>query len=79
MTFVSADGPGVYTLRTIDDALALAPLLKPDNRIVIIGGGWIGLEVAATACKKGAQSIVVEAQSRLCERSVIAPAFHVEE
>lgn len=65
-----ADGPGVYTLRTIDDALTLAPLLRPDNRVVIIGGGWIGLEVAATACKKGAQSIVVEAQSRLCERTV---------
>jgi len=67
-----ADGPGVFTLRTIDDALALAPLLQPGNRIVVIGGGWIGLEVAATACKKGAQAIVVEAQARLCERTVPA-------
>jgi len=67
-----ADGPGMYTLRTIDDALTLAPLLRPGNRIVVIGGGWIGLEVAATACKKGAQAIVVEAQARLCERTVPA-------
>jgi 3-phenylpropionate/trans-cinnamate dioxygenase ferredoxin reductase component len=65
-----ADGPGVHTLRTIDDALALAPLLKPGNSVVVVGGGWIGLEVAATARKKGADVVVVEAQSRLCERTV---------
>jgi len=67
-----ADSAGVYTLRTIDDALALAPLLKRGNHVVVIGGGWIGLEVAATARKKGAEAIVVEAQSRLCERTVRA-------
>jgi 3-phenylpropionate/trans-cinnamate dioxygenase ferredoxin reductase subunit len=65
-----ADGPGVHTLRTIDDSLALAPVLKPGNSVVVIGGGWIGLEVAATARKKGADVTVVEAQSRLCERTV---------
>jgi 3-phenylpropionate/trans-cinnamate dioxygenase ferredoxin reductase subunit len=65
-----ADRPGVHTLRTIDDALALAPLLKPGNTVVVVGGGWIGLEVAATARKKGADVVVVEAQSRLCERTV---------
>jgi 3-phenylpropionate/trans-cinnamate dioxygenase ferredoxin reductase subunit len=65
-----ADAPGVYTLRTIDDALALAPHLQPGRTVAVVGGGWIGLEVAATARKKGAQAIVIEAQSRLCERSV---------
>jgi 3-phenylpropionate/trans-cinnamate dioxygenase ferredoxin reductase subunit len=65
-----ADLPGVHTLRTIADALALAPLLKPGNCVVVVGGGWIGLEVAATARKKGADVVVVEAQSRLCERTV---------
>jgi 3-phenylpropionate/trans-cinnamate dioxygenase ferredoxin reductase component len=65
-----ADVPGVHTLRTIDDALALAPLLKPGNTVVVVGGGWIGLEVAATARKNGADVVVVEAQSRLCERTV---------
>lgn len=70
LSVAGADGPGIFTLRTIDDALALAPLLKPHSRVVIIGGGWIGLEVAATANKKGAQCTVVEAQGRLCERTV---------
>ncbi len=67
-----ADGPGVRTLRTIEDALALAPLLQPGRQVVVVGGGWIGLEVAATARKKGADVVVVEAQRRLCERTVPA-------
>ena len=62
----------MHTLRTIDDALALAPLLQPGRHVVVVGGGWIGLEVAATARKKGADVVVVEAQSRLCERTVPA-------
>ena len=65
-----ADAPGVNTLRKIDDALALAPLLQPGRHVVVVGGGWIGLEVAATARQKGAEVVVVEAQSRLCERTV---------
>lgn len=65
-----ADGVDVRTLRTLDDALALAPRLAPGRRLVVIGGGWIGLEVAATARQRGAEVVVVEAQARLCERSV---------
>jgi 3-phenylpropionate/trans-cinnamate dioxygenase ferredoxin reductase subunit len=65
-----ADLSAVHTLRTIDDALALAPKLAPGRRVVVVGGGWIGLEVAATARKRGADVVVVEAQSRLCERTV---------
>jgi 3-phenylpropionate/trans-cinnamate dioxygenase ferredoxin reductase subunit len=65
-----ADSAGVFTLRTIADALALGPLLQPGKTVVVVGGGWIGLEVAATARRKGADTIVVEAQPRLCERSV---------
>jgi 3-phenylpropionate/trans-cinnamate dioxygenase ferredoxin reductase subunit len=67
-----ADLPGVFTLRTIDDALALAPRLRPGRTIAVIGGGWIGLEVAATARGKGAEVVVIEAQGRLCERTVPA-------
>lgn len=62
--------PGVHTLRTIDDALRLGPVLQRDARVVVVGGGWIGLEVAATARKRGATVTVVETMSRLCERSV---------
>lgn len=65
-----ADAASVYTLRTIDDALALAPMLRPGRSVVVVGGGWIGLEVAATARKLGAEVVVIEAQSRLCERTV---------
>jgi 3-phenylpropionate/trans-cinnamate dioxygenase ferredoxin reductase subunit len=65
-----AELPAVHTLRTIADALALAPVLRPGNSVVVVGGGWIGLEVAATARKKGADVVVVESQSRLCERTV---------
>lgn len=60
----------VRTLRTIEDAQALAPLLTAGRRLVVIGGGWIGLEVAATARRRGAEVTVIESQSRLCERSV---------
>lgn len=70
LSIPGADSAGVHTLRTIDDALALAPLLQPGRSVVVIGGGWIGLEVAATARQKGADVVVVEAQRRLCERTV---------
>lgn len=67
-----ADLPGVHALRTIDDALRLAPALRPGARVAVVGGGWIGLEVAATARTRGAQATVIEAMHRLCERSVPA-------
>ena len=63
--------PGVFTLRTIADSLAIGRALDgPAKRLVVVGGGWIGLEVAATAKKRGAQVTVVEAMPRLCERTV---------
>src|SRR3954451_18184363 len=65
-----ADLPGVFTLRTIEDALGLAPMLEPGKTVVVVGGGWIGLEAAAAARKKGADATVVEIASRLCERTV---------
>jgi 3-phenylpropionate/trans-cinnamate dioxygenase ferredoxin reductase component len=65
-----ADLPGLFTLRNIDDAHALGAVLVPGKKIVVVGGGWIGLEVAATARKKGVEATVVEAMTRLCERTV---------
>lgn len=62
--------PGVHLLRTIDDTVRLAPVLRPGARVAVIGGGWIGLEVAATARKLGASVTVLETAQRLCERSV---------
>jgi 3-phenylpropionate/trans-cinnamate dioxygenase ferredoxin reductase subunit len=59
---------GILTLRTIEDALTLQAGLKPGRRIVIIGGGYIGLEVAASARKLGASVTVIEALDRLMAR-----------
>jgi 3-phenylpropionate/trans-cinnamate dioxygenase ferredoxin reductase subunit len=65
-----ADGPRVHYLRTIADSLAIRARLAEIRHLVVIGGGWIGLEVAATARKRGVQVTVIEALPRLCERSV---------
>jgi 3-phenylpropionate/trans-cinnamate dioxygenase ferredoxin reductase subunit len=65
-----SDLPGIFTLRNIEDARVLGQALVPGKKLVVIGGGWIGLEVAATARKKGMDVTVVEAMKRLCERTV---------
>ncbi|HWT17698.1 MAG TPA: FAD-dependent oxidoreductase, partial [Variovorax sp.] len=67
-----ADLPGVFSLRSIEDAAALGAALSAGRRLLVVGGGWIGLEVAATARKKGMGVTVVEAMGRLCERTVPA-------
>ncbi|WP_327113518.1 FAD-dependent oxidoreductase [Nocardia sp. NBC_01730] len=55
-----ADAPNVYTLRTIEDSDTLIELFGSARRIVIIGAGWIGLEVAAAARAAGVQVTIVE-------------------
>ncbi|WP_250526701.1 FAD-dependent oxidoreductase [Caballeronia sp. GAWG2-1] len=59
-------------LRTLDDAVALGTRMRESHgkRLLVIGGGWIGLEVAATARKLGVDVTVIEGASRLCARSV---------
>jgi NADPH-dependent 2,4-dienoyl-CoA reductase/sulfur reductase-like enzyme len=52
---------GVHMLRTVDDALALRAELRPGARLVVIGAGFIGGEVASTATKLGLDVTVVEA------------------
>ncbi|MCL8014843.1 FAD-dependent oxidoreductase [Streptomyces sp. AS02] len=52
---------GVHTLRTLDDARALRDELARGGRLVVIGGGFIGAEVASTACALGLDVTVVEA------------------
>ncbi|WP_248750337.1 FAD-dependent oxidoreductase [Pseudomonas sp. MWU15-20650] len=61
-------------LRTHDDALALRNVLRPGVRLVIVGGGFIGLEVAATARGLGCQVTLLEAGSRLAGR-VLPPVI----
>lgn len=54
---------GVHLLRTLDDALALRAALRQRPRVAVVGGGFIGLEVAATARQHGCEVAVVEAQA----------------
>ncbi|HTI74784.1 MAG TPA: NAD(P)/FAD-dependent oxidoreductase, partial [Mycobacterium sp.] len=61
-TWPGAEGlAGVHVLRTIDDAVALRDELRPGARLVVIGAGFIGAEVASTAAKLGLDVTVVEA------------------
>ncbi len=56
-----ADAEGVLYLRTVDEARVLSDAIGADTRLAVIGGGWIGLEVAAGARGRGAEVTVVEA------------------
>lgn len=55
-----SDAHGVYYLRTVDDATELLAQFTEGRRLAIIGAGWIGLEVAASARGLGADVTVVE-------------------
>ncbi len=54
-------GAPVHYLRTLDDSTELTARLEPGARIGIIGGGWIGLEVASAAQQAGSEVVVLEA------------------
>ncbi|WP_148573094.1 NAD(P)/FAD-dependent oxidoreductase [Nocardioides caldifontis] len=58
----SADRSGatVAYLRTVEDSDRIRAALRPGRRVVVVGGGWIGLEVAATARTAGCDVVVVE-------------------
>jgi 3-phenylpropionate/trans-cinnamate dioxygenase ferredoxin reductase subunit len=58
------------TLRSFDDAAAIFGRLCPGTRLAIIGGGFIGLELAAAGRGLGVQVTVIEAASRLMARAV---------
>lgn len=51
---------GVHTLRTLPDALALKERLRPGRHLVIVGAGFVGAEVAATACSLGVRVTLLE-------------------
>jgi 3-phenylpropionate/trans-cinnamate dioxygenase ferredoxin reductase subunit len=57
-------------LRTLDDAAQIAARLQPGARIAIVGGGFIGLEVAASARQRGCEVTVIEGATRLLGRAV---------
>jgi 3-phenylpropionate/trans-cinnamate dioxygenase ferredoxin reductase subunit len=69
---IGGDLPGVHVLRTLADVDALAPEIGPGRRIVVIGGGYIGLEAAAVARQQGMEVTLVEAAPRILGRVAAA-------
>ena len=69
---IGGDLAGVYTVRTIADVDAERAEFSPGRRLVIVGGGYIGLEAAAVAAKLGLDVTVLEMAPRILQR-VAAP------
>jgi 3-phenylpropionate/trans-cinnamate dioxygenase ferredoxin reductase component len=66
-------GEHALTLRNHEDTLELRQRFQPGKNIVIIGGGFIGLELASSAAKRGCTVTLVEAQPRILMRGVPEP------
>jgi 3-phenylpropionate/trans-cinnamate dioxygenase ferredoxin reductase subunit len=69
-----ADLPGVQVLRSLDDARALRDGVTAGGPIAIVGGGYVGLEVAAVARAHGSSVTVIEREDRILAR-VASPTF----
>ena len=69
---IGGDLAGVYVLRNLADADALTPELRPGRRVLVVGGGYIGLEAAAVAASLGLHVRVAEMAPRILQR-VAAP------
>ena len=65
---IGGDLEGVYTVRSLNDADSMEPEFKAGARVLIIGGGYIGLEAAAVAAKKGLNVTLVEMADRILQR-----------
>ena len=68
--FKGTDKKGIFALRTLDDAFELLEYLKNHQRVVVIGGGLLGLEIARAMKSRGAQVDVVEFFDRLLPRQL---------
>lgn len=72
-------GLPVLTIRTAEDAERLRKHLKADGHVAVIGGGWLGLELAASCRSLGMQVDLIEASERLCSRAAppaLSQALH---
>lgn len=72
---------GVFTLRTVADTLAIRTAMKPGTKVLVVGAGYIGLEVAAVARTLGHEVTVLEAMDRVLARvagPVISEFFETE-
>ena len=59
---------GVYTVRDLSDADAMAPEFVSGRKLLVVGGGYIGLEAAAVAAKKGVDVTLIEMAPRILQR-----------
>lgn len=74
-----SDNRRVFTLRTIDDARKLSTALLQTEDLAVLGGGWLGLEVAAAAREADKNVLLLETAPRICARSLptdVALALH---
>ena len=69
---IGGDLAGVYTVRSLADVDAMAAAFRPGRRLVIVGGGYIGLEAAAVAAKLGLSVTVLEMAPRILQRVAAA-------
>lgn len=70
---VQEEMEGLHQLRSYEDTRRLRKALSPDAHIVLVGGGYIGLEVAASARALGARATVIELEDRLLARVASRP------
>ena len=68
LPIAGADLPQIHYLRTLADVNAIKNTLKPNARLLIVGAGYIGLEVAASAVVQGVEVTVIEAMDRVLAR-----------
>ncbi|MEP1199762.1 NAD(P)/FAD-dependent oxidoreductase [Tateyamaria sp.] len=69
---IGGDLDGVFVVRDLSDVDAMAPRFTSGARVLIVGGGYIGLEAASVASKLGLQVVLVEMADRILQR-VAAP------
>jgi 3-phenylpropionate/trans-cinnamate dioxygenase ferredoxin reductase subunit len=69
---IGGDLDGVHTVRTLADVDAMAPEFQNGRRLLVVGGGYIGLEAAAVAAKKGLHVTLVEMAPRILQRVAAA-------
>ena len=68
-----ADLNGIHHLRNLNDAARIRDGVRPGRRLAIVGGGYIGLEVAASAIAIGAQVVLLERETRILARVACEP------
>src|SRR5208282_1385057 len=68
--------PGIFYLRTLAESLALGAALKEAKRVAVIGGGFLGLEVAASATKLGLAVTLLELKPHLLDRAMAPEIAH---